>query len=112
MHLHVWPRQVAALACAAVFLLAGCDATDRQAVDTAATAGPARPDSAGAAAAALDTLARLGMTDFVVDSLVRRGDTAVVWAGPRRWMATDRPTSAVSVTPPARVAAVRHVYGG
>lgn len=73
---------------------------------------PTIPDSAAAATAALDTLRGLGAKDYVVDSLVRRADTATVWAGPRVWMATDRPTSAVTVVRPARVVAVRHVYGG
>jgi len=53
-------------------------------------ATPAAPDSAAASSAALDTLRRLGAREYVVDSLVRHGDTAAVWAGPRVWMATDR----------------------
>jgi len=70
------------------------------------------PDSAAAATAALDTLRRLGAKDYVIDSLVRHGDTATVWAGPRVWMATDRPTSVVSVVAPARIIAVRQIFGG
>jgi hypothetical protein len=70
------------------------------------------PDSAAAATAALDTLRRLGGKDYVVDSLVHRADTATVWAGPRVWMATDRPMSAVSVVAPARIVGIRHIMGG
>ena len=70
------------------------------------------PDSAATATAALDTLRRLGAKDYVVDSLVRRGDTAMVWVGPRVWMATDRPTSVVSVIAPAHIVAVRQIFGG
>jgi hypothetical protein len=70
------------------------------------------PDSAAAAISALDTLRRLGARDYVVDSLVRRADTATVWAGPRVWMATDRPTSAVSVVAPARIVGIRQILGG
>lgn len=77
-----------------------------------ASAAPAVPDSAAAARAALDTLGRLGAVDYVVDSLVLRGDTSTVWAGPRVWRATDRPTSAVSVVAPARVVGVRQILGG
>jgi hypothetical protein len=91
----------------AVLGLAGC-AGERSAASTK----PAAPDSAAAATAALDTLRRLGTKDYVVDSLVRRGDTAFVWAGPRVWMATDRPTSVVSVVAPARIVGVRHIFGG
>src|SRR4051794_33681928 len=68
---------------------------------------PTAPDRAAAALSALDTLRRLGARDYVVDSLVWRADTATVWAGPRVWMATDRPTSAVSVVPPARIVGIR-----
>jgi hypothetical protein len=75
-------------------------------------AAPAMPDSSAAATAALDTLRRLGAKDYVVDSLVRRADTATVWAGPRVWMATDRPTSAVSVVAPARIVGIREILGG
>ena len=93
--------------CAAVALLGlACSRADERGRTLAA------PDSAAAATAALDTLRRLGATDYVVDSLVRRGDTATVWAGPRVWMATDRPTSGVSVVAPARVVGVRDVLGG
>jgi hypothetical protein len=70
------------------------------------------PDSAAVATAALDTLRRLGAKDYVVDSLVRRADTAIVWAGPRVWMATDRPTSVVSAVAPARIVGLRHILGG
>ena len=70
------------------------------------------PDSAAAATAALDTLQRLGAKDYVVDSLVRRADTAIVWTGPRVWMATDRPTSVVSIVAPARIVGVRQILGG
>ena len=77
-----------------------------------AAATPAAPDSAAAASAALDTLLRLGAKDYVVDSLVRRADTAIVWTGPRVWMATDRPTSVVSVVAPARIVGVRQILGG
>jgi hypothetical protein len=75
-------------------------------------ATPAAPDSAAASSAALDTLRRLGAREYVVDSLVRHGDTAAVWAGPRVWMATDRPTSTVSVVAPARVVGIRSLDGG
>jgi hypothetical protein len=118
VHLPIWPRHVAAfrfvptLVLVPALLLAACDAGERPAARTAETATPALTDSAAAARVALDTLARLGMKDFIVDSLVASGDTVVVWAGPRNWMATDRPTSAVTVVRPARVVAVRHVYGG
>jgi hypothetical protein len=86
-----------------------CEGTDERA---SAVPSATPPDSAAAARAALDTLRRLGVTDYVVDSLVRRGDTATVWAGPRIWMATDRPTTAVSLVAPARVVGVREVLGG
>ena len=72
----------------------------------------AAPDSATAATAALDTLRRLGASDYVIDSLVRRADTATVWVGPRVWMATDRPTSVVSVVAPARIVGIRQILGG
>jgi hypothetical protein len=85
---------------------AGC-ANERERVATTTA-----PDSAAAVAAALDTLRRLGAKDYVVDSLVRRADTVIVWAGPRVWMATDRPTSAVSVMAPARIVGVRQIFGG
>jgi len=117
VHLPIWRRHVAALrfvptlVLVPTLLLAACDAGERPAARPAETTTPAPTDSA-AARAALDTLARLGMKDFIVDSLVASGDTAVVWAGPRNWMATDRPTSAVTVARPARVIAIRHVYGG
>ncbi|HKP14521.1 MAG TPA: hypothetical protein VJT85_00585 [Gemmatimonadaceae bacterium] len=75
-------------------------------------ATPTAPDSAAAATAALDTLQRLGAKDYVVDSLVRRADTAIVWTGPRVWMATDRPTSVVSIVAPARIVGVRQILGG
>jgi hypothetical protein len=75
-------------------------------------ATPAAPDSSAAATAALDTLRRLGVGDYVVDSLVRRADTATVWAGPRVWMATDRPTSAVSIVAPTRIVGIRQILGG
>ena len=88
--------------------LAGGCASERE---RAAASSPA-PDSAAAATAALDTLRRLGAKDYVVDSLVRRADTAIVWAGPRVWMATDRPTSVVSVVAPARIVGVRQILGG
>jgi len=77
-----------------------------------AVATSAAPDSSAAATAALDTLSRLGARDYVVDSLVRRADTATVWAGPRVWMATDRPTSAVSIVAPARIVGIRQILGG
>ena len=81
--------------------------------ERAATPGmSAPPDSAAAATAAMDTLRRLGAKDYVVDSLVRRADTATIWAGPRVWMATDRPTSVVTVVAPARVVGIRHIPGG
>ena len=89
-------------------LAAGCASEDER----AAAGTPTPPDSATAATAALDTLDRLGAKDYVVDSLVRRADTATVWAGPRVWMATDRPTSVVTVVPPARVVGIRHIPGG
>jgi hypothetical protein len=88
--------------------LFGCDRAERPVTDTAAT----RPDSTALATAALDTLRRLGAKDYVVDSIARSGDTSIVWCGPRVWMATDRPTSAVSVVAPMRVVGVRHVMGG
>ena len=75
-------------------------------------AAPAAPDSSAAATAALDTLGRLGAKDYVVDSLVRRADTAIVWTGPRVWMATDRPTSAISIVAPARIVGIRQILGG
>ena len=78
----------------------------------AGVATSALPDSAAAVRAALDTLTRTGARDYVADSLVRHGDTLTVWTGPRVWNATDRPMSAVSVVPPARVVAVRHIMGG
>ena len=77
-----------------------------------AAAAPVAPDSAAAATAALDTLRQLGAKDYAIDSLVRRNDTATVWAGPRVWMATDRPTSVVSVVAPARIVGIRHILGG
>jgi len=77
-----------------------------------AAATPTMPDSVAAATAALDTLGRLGAKDYVVDSLVRRADTATVWAGPRVWMATDRPTSVVTVVAPARIVGIRQILGG
>ena len=92
----------------ALVVVAGGCSTERE--RSAAT--PAVPDSAAAATAALDTLRRLGANDYVVDSLVRRADTATVWAGPRVWMATDRPTSVVTVVAPARVIAIRQILGG
>ena len=73
---------------------------------------PTTPDSVAAATTALDTLRRLGARDYVVDSLVRRADTVTVWAGPRVWMATDRPTSAVSVVAPGRIVSIRQILGG
>ena len=88
--------------------LAGGCANERERAATTPTA----PDSAAAATAALDTLGRLGVKDYVVDSLVRRADTATVWAGPRVWMATDRPTSVVTVVTPARVVGIRQILGG
>ena len=89
-------------------LLLGCDRTERPVAETTA----AHPDSTAVGTAALDTLHRLGAKDYVVDSIARSGDTSVVWCGPRVWMATDRPTSAVSVVAPTRVVGVRHVMGG
>jgi hypothetical protein len=94
-------------ALAILVLAQGC-ANDRG----TGSATPVTPDSAAAVVTALDTLRRLGAKDYVVDSLVRRGDTAIVWAGPRNWMATDRPTSAVSVLKPTRVVGVRQIMGG
>ena len=88
--------------------VAGGCANERQRPTTTSSA----PDSAAAATAGLDTLRRLGAKDYVVDSLVRRGDTAMVWAGPRVWMATDRPTSVVSVVAPARIVGIRQILGG
>ena len=88
-------------------LAVGCANEGEHAVATFAA-----PDSAAAATAALDTLGRLGAKDYVFDSLVRRADTATVWAGPRVWMATDRPTSVVTVVAPARVVGIRHIPGG
>jgi hypothetical protein len=88
--------------------LAGGCANERQ---RATTTTPAL-DSAAVATAALDTLRRLGAKDYVVDSLVRRADTATVWAGPRVWMATDRPMSVVSVVAPARIVGIRRILGG
>ena len=88
-------------------LAAGC-ASERE----RATAMPQAPDSVTAATVALDTLRRLGAKEYVVDSLVRRADTAFIWVGPRVWMATDRPTSVVSVMVPGRVVGVRHILGG
>jgi hypothetical protein len=88
-------------------LASGC-ANERERAPTT----PAAPDSATAATAALDTLRRLGARDYVLDSLVRRADTATVWAGPRVWMATDRPTSVVSVVAPARIVGIRQILGG
>ena len=87
--------------------LAGCAPEDAP-----APRSPAAPDSTAAAVLSLDTLRRLGAKDYVVDSLVRHGDTAIVWTGPREWMATDRPTTAVYVVPPGRVAVLRHILGG
>ena len=77
--------------------------------ERAATAGTSAPPDSAAATAALDTLSRLGAKDYVVDSLVRRADTATVWTGPRVWMATDRPTSVVTVVAPARVVSIRQI---
>ena len=88
--------------------LAGGCAKERE----RAAATPTPPDSATAATAALDTLRRLGAKDYVLDSLVRRADTATAWTGPRVWMATDRPTSVVSVVAPARIVGIRHIPGG
>ena len=70
------------------------------------------PDSATAVRTALDTLHRAGAKDWIADSLVRRGDPVAVWAGPRVWMATDRPMSVVTIVRPARVVAIRHIFGG
>jgi hypothetical protein len=88
-------------------LAGGCANEGERAVAT-----PTMPDSAAAATAALDTLGRLGAKDYVVDSLVRRADTATIWAGPRVWMATDRPTSVVTVVAPARIVGIRQILGG
>jgi len=93
--------------CALLGVAGGC-ANERE----RAAATPAAPDSAAATTAALDTLRRLGAKDYVVDSLVRRGDTVNAWAGPRVWMATDRPMSVVSVVAPARIVGIRHIPGG
>jgi hypothetical protein len=70
------------------------------------------PDRDAAVRAALDTLGRLGAKDFIADSVVRHGDTVTVWTGPRVWMATDRPTTGVSLVGPLRVVAIEHVPGG
>jgi len=90
-------------------LLLACDAKD----EASEQPPPALvPDSATAVRTALDTLHRAGAKDWIADSLVRRGDTVAVWAGPRVWMATDRPMSVVSIVRPARVVAIRHIFGG
>jgi hypothetical protein len=94
-----------------LLLLAGCNATRRDA-DSARATGPQLPDSATAVSAALDTMARLGARDLIVDSLARHGDTLTVWFGPPNRMITDRPATGVAVLRPARVVSVRHVLGG
>ena len=101
----------------ALAILGACERPAPRTPDTAtATAAgvatSALPDSAAAVRAALDTLTRTGARDYVADSVIRHGDTLTVWTGPRVWNATDRPMSAVSVVPPARVVAVRHIMGG
>jgi hypothetical protein len=78
----------------------------------ASSASSAALDRAAAARVALDTLSGRWRAAQMIDSVVWRGDTAEVWIGPRDWMATDRPTTAVSILPPSRVVAVRHVPGG
>ena len=103
-------RRVAFLMAALCTLLLACGAKDEDAGEQQAPAPV--PDSATAVRAALDTLHRAGAKDWIADSLIRRGDTVAVWAGPRVWMATDRPMSVVSIVRPARVVAIRHIFGG
>ncbi len=96
---------------ATALLLAGCPDNDAGRSDaTPVQAAP--PDSATAVRAAIDTLTRTGAKDWVADSIARHGDTITVWTGPRVWMATDRPTTGVSVIAPARVVAIRRILGG
>ena len=104
-----WMR-VALLAAVLHTLLPGCGPTGDDASEQQPPAPV--PDSATAVRIALDTLHRAGAKDWIADSLVRRGDTVAVWTGPRVWMATDRPMSVVTIVPPARVAAIRHIFGG
>ena len=90
---------------ATALVLAACDGRSQPADSSPAHLAP--PDSAAAVRVAIDTLTRTGATDWVADSIVRRGDTITVWAGPRIWMATDRPTTGVSIIAPARVVGIR-----
>ena len=87
-------------------------ATCGQKDSSGASAANMLPDSASALRTALDTLRSLGAVDYVADSLVRDGDSITVWAGPRVWMATDRPTSAIALNRLGRVVRIRHVSGG
>ena len=96
---------------ATALLLAACSGNEADPSDATPAQG-APPDSAAAVRAAIDTLTRTGAKDWVADSIARHGDTITVWTGPRVWMATDRPTTGVSVIAPARVVAIRHILGG
>jgi hypothetical protein len=96
---------------AAALLVPACACGELQRSDSS-SAPPAPPDSAAAVRAAIDTLTRTGATEWIADSIVRHGDTITVWTGPRVWMATDRPTTGVSIIAPARVVGIRHIFGG
>jgi hypothetical protein len=100
-----------AMLAATALLLAGCAGHEADRPDTGPAQG-APPDSAAAVRAAIDTLTRTGANDWVADSIARHGDTITVWTGPRVWMATDRPTTGVSIIAPARIVAIRHILGG
>ena len=90
--------------------LAACTLTRDAPADSGSTA--AGGDSAAAVRLAFDSLTQRWRQAQLVDSVSWRHDTADVWIGPREWLATDRPTTVVTVLLPRRIIAVRHIFGG
>jgi hypothetical protein len=75
-------------------------------------APPSSAFRARAERVAQDTASRAWRHAVGVDSVRMRGDTAVVWVSPRKWMATDAPQAGVHVAPDEHVAVIQWIMGG